>query len=549
MTTRDGETWRARLGALTVALLALAFAGGIFLPVYTDEVGWRLQERAGFDGVDKLFSDLCGPNTLAAPPFFMLPVRFYSATFNAAFASPFYVRLSGVLYALAWLALIVALIRRIAPDRPERSALLALGPGLMGLGIMPLLLVWSRPEQPILLALTGALLLALGSREEPGEGGSVFAEWARALAILCCAIVALSYHFKAVMLVPAFAGCIWWSARRAGLAPRLVSLALLGAVTWSSLHYWLGRLDCAGDPLLAAERVKQSLGPGLLFGGSARWHTLLQMLNDMDPRRYARLASPSAGPMSHWLAADQVTDATEHDWDKVLVVLWYVLLLLGLAGAVMAGVEGRRRRVLDARLGLSLLILCGALGWMSLQLAHNDYEASFVLPLLMLFLLLSLASAPREAVGLPLRLAGTGVGLALPLSLAFVAAVFAPSLREAYFAKRYPPRQLLSLPITGYAEEKPVILRAARLCGIVPGRSRKLLIDDLTYFPFMANPLPQHELGVLNGVSKGSITDPVAYLKSIGSQGAIVQCRFLSPELRARAKQDSGYCCLGPPNW
>ena len=87
------------------ALLGAAILCGMFLPVYTDEVGWRFQERAGIDGVDKMFAETCGANTLARPPFFMMPVRAYSAFFNTAFADPFFVRVSGVLYALAWCAM------------------------------------------------------------------------------------------------------------------------------------------------------------------------------------------------------------------------------------------------------------------------------------------------------------------------------------------------------------------------------------------------------------------------------------------------------------
>jgi hypothetical protein len=49
---------------------------GTALPLYTDEIVWRFQERAGFTpGVDPMFSDTCGPNTLARPPIFMIPAR------------------------------------------------------------------------------------------------------------------------------------------------------------------------------------------------------------------------------------------------------------------------------------------------------------------------------------------------------------------------------------------------------------------------------------------------------------------------------------------
>lgn len=58
--------------ALLIVFVA-SLLGGMMLPVYTDEIGWRLQERAALDGVDKLYSDICGPNTLAVPPSFMWP--------------------------------------------------------------------------------------------------------------------------------------------------------------------------------------------------------------------------------------------------------------------------------------------------------------------------------------------------------------------------------------------------------------------------------------------------------------------------------------------
>jgi hypothetical protein len=85
-----------------VACLLLGLLGGLMLPLYTDEVGWRLQERAWIDGFDKLYSDQCGP-ALAVPPLFMWPVRWYSAFFNLHFAQPYWVRMAGVMYACLWL--------------------------------------------------------------------------------------------------------------------------------------------------------------------------------------------------------------------------------------------------------------------------------------------------------------------------------------------------------------------------------------------------------------------------------------------------------------
>ena len=255
-----------RFGALIwlrngiVALFALALAGGMFLPVYTDEVGWRFQERAGFDGMDKLFADGCGANTLARPPLFMMPVRYFSALLNGAFADPFYVRLSGVIYALLWTAMLLVLIRRIA--RPAEAAALSLcAVGLMALGNQPLLLVMSRPEQPVLLAVTAALLLAAkGWAEGDAPTGSGTAA-RRSAIVLALAGIALSYHLKGLFVVPVFAVCLFY-ASRGRIARRVQGIAglALAAITATALFYWMGRLACPDDPILREQFARNNVG-------------------------------------------------------------------------------------------------------------------------------------------------------------------------------------------------------------------------------------------------------------------------------------------------
>ena len=80
---------------------------------------------------------------------------------------------------------------------------------------------------------------------------------------------------------------------------------------------------------------------------------------------------------------------------------------------------------------------------------------------------------------------------------------------------------------------------------LVPPGIERLVV---TYFAFMESRLPQHRLGVI-GLWRGTIDDPIAYLRSRGSSGAILGCHLLPPNLRARAKSEGRFCCLGPPNW
>jgi hypothetical protein len=138
-----------------------------------------------------------------------------------------------------------------------------------------------------------------------------------------------------------------------------------------------------------------------------------------------------------------------------------------------------------------------------------------------------------------------------PISLGsqiFVAKTYASALFEASQHEGYLNDQSYSLSIRGFSKLKLDIIGAANKCGIgEKGRPSGLLVDDLTYFAFMQSYLPQHQLGV--SLWKGSITDPIAYLRSRNSDGIIVGCRYLSDDLRRRAKSQGEFCCLGPPNW
>ena len=90
-----------------------------------------------------------------------------------------------------------------------------------------------------------------------------------------------------------------------------------------------------------------------------------------------------------------------------------------------------------------------------------------------------------------------------------------------------------------FASDRPSRLSAARR------RPHALLVDESSYFAFMGATRPQFHLGVV-GVWKGGITDPLAYLRSVGSDGAVLACRNLPPALRARAHRLGETCCLGP---
>lgn len=543
------ERYAGVLRGGVVLFFCLSLVIGLFVPLYTDEVGWRFQERAWLDGVDKMFADNCGPNSLAVPPFFMLPVRFYSATFNTLFADPLFVRLSGIGYALLLAYLLVVLIRRLAPDSERRTLFTLTGFGLLGIGLLPWLMVLSRPEQPVLLAAITALCIIFPPLPSPGNV-SARSAWLRCLCLLALGIVALSYHMKGVLLAPLFLLCIALATPgRSHLAPRFIVAALLVAATFTAAEYWMERVRCPNDPVLAAAYAQHNV-VALLGKGGGIERFVWALFTNADPAASLKHVFPPPNPMSNWMPPDQIGNDAHMIGRTLLKLFWRLWLVIGLFHLGYAVRDAISRRTVPPVLAVALCVLVLTIAWSASQSVKNAYEASFVMPLLVVFLLFALSSAsPGGLLGsLTQRLARFTAMIALISPLAMLA-LYAPSLARAAQDRGYIADQPFSQPVFGYGRERRSILAAAKLCNIDPRRRPlALLIDDTTYFAMMPGRLPQHYLGVLS-VWKGSIDDPVAYLRSRNSAGAILGCHQLPQELRAKAKRVDKYCCLDARTW
>lgn len=548
---------RAVVGALVLGLVA-----GMLLPIYTDEVGWRLQERAWIDGVDKLYSENCGPNTLAVPPWFMWPVRWYSAVFNLRFPDPMFVRVAGVAYALVFIWLLLRLVGRIGRSEGERNILAVIGTSLMGLGVLPLLLVWSRPEQPIFLTITAAILIASGGWRSPGNFFAPFhgiaytsapatpaAAWRRSLAILALGVIALSYHFKAVMLIPAFVFSIIFASRgRRALAARGIAIALLLLATGSAAKYWVSRLECPADPVIARDHAQENLLGQLAIGSNPPMVVAGKLIANYKPHKYVDMAAPVVRPMSQWLPGGRVSDDEMHGWQGGMAAIWALGLAAAAAASGLMVVRAWRERIVPPETVLALILFGTMSVWCVSQSVRHVYEVSFVLPMAMLAIVLAL-SAPWHSDKLRQATAvlALAIGPLMLLSEMLIAGYYAPPLIEAATTRDIVPHQAWSVPVFGYHRSYRDIAGVARACHLpFPRDAQSVLVDDVTYFAYMQSRLPEHELAILTPGKRGSISDPLAYLRARGSSGILLRCARLSPDLRARAHVSGAYCCLTP---
>ena len=542
MTGSAGDRRRAvppflALGAFVIMLLA-----GMLVPVYSDEIGWRFQERAAVDGVDIMFNDLCGPNTLAAPPWFMMPVRLFSAAANQTLASPLFVRIEGIACALAWTGLLWLLTARLESNRIARSRLRAVLFSMLSLGILPFLMVMSRPEQPVILMLLLAIVTALSRRGAPS---SALLASLKVAAILLFGWIAMSYHLKGVIYSPVFFACIAVCASgRRTIAPQLVAGAVLAALVLFSTQYWTHRFQCLGDPVLTAKLGKENVAALLANGGN--WLRLAgSLLAGASPLNYIWLAAP-AQTNDSWLPGPDWTAGQIAPFGLAMIALWGGLIVCALVELGRYGLRERLRALSEPRLLIALALAASLAAWGASQLHRNFYEASHYLPMMAVFAALCLtlpgpAWAWRERCLALLGMYGPAGAL---LSVAIILATGLGPMIRSTANHGWIPEQRIAVSAFGYGQVRNDIAKAMDRAGMVGGRRfNRLLIDDVTYLALQHHTFPLHRLGVL-GDWKGRIADPVAYLRSRHSDGVVIGCRYLPPSMRKVAGRAGDVCAI-----
>jgi len=540
MTPAEARNLRSlRLVAFAALFLSLVVA--TLVPVYTDEIGWRLQMRAAIDGVDIMFNDLCGPTSMAGPAWFMWPARWFSASANMALANPVFVRAAGVACAATWIGLLYLITRRAQPDPERRTASQVMALSLAGLGLLPFVMVMSRPEQPVLLAITTVILIAL----TPLPTVSVRAwTWVKVAAILLLTTIAVSYHMKGVLYSVVALACLAVCARGSGtIVPRVLGGVTMLALVGSAAAYWIGRFRCPGDAAFAAQLARENIAAVAATGGSPG-DLLLKALTGANPLNYVGLAIPTKMPMSNWIPAGVFPGHVTSIAGLFVLAGWFTAFVLVALALVRHFKANGWRGVGEPRVLIAGAIVSCVLVWGASQLIKNVYEAAHTLPMLLLACVLAWSLPANKASSPLMRKLPLVFVTGMLISQALVIGASAGPLLRAARTPAYPPGQPFSVSVSGYDEVRRDISRAMQASGMPTDRPlKRLLVDDLTYLALQDHKLPLHRLGVLS-VWTGSITDPVAYLRSRGSDGVVVGCEYLPAQMRALASRSGKICAI-----
>jgi len=278
-----GRGARAALLALAPLLLATALLS-LAVPVYTDEVtGKAMHGRLLAEGWRTLgrLAPSCG-EMLFAPAWVALPFDLLDAALYHG-RPLLWLRLGGALLGFGWLALTILAVRRLIEPRPGAAAAWLVGLSIGGLGLLPLYLVVNRPEQPLLIGGTVALLAPFLA-ERAGRRTRMALV---ALLVLLAAWMGAS-HARGAYFLPLLLAAVWLLADAPWL--RLVAAAAVTACIVAGGIDWAARFACPEDAALIAQERWRSVALALQ---SVAWRAYLAELADRmvgDPLNFLYLS-------------------------------------------------------------------------------------------------------------------------------------------------------------------------------------------------------------------------------------------------------------------
>jgi len=517
------------------ALLSLAFVISFLVtlwmvfysPVNQDEIFWKLMIARLESDQGKLvylFAQ-CREGQWIDAPLTWYPAMAINSWFYEDASHPWDLRVHGWFLFLVLLGLWSWLLNQRAglgwPD-----SFLAVS-AFLAIGVLPFLMVYERPEQPLLLllslALTVTLFKAPTSRPRWGYGLLVVFGFAL-VAVLMSAI-----HPKGMFLFPVLLVLAW---RQLKSFPLMVGLVLImGWTAYDTLQVWQLRTTCPEYPGLMKVLRGLTLRPGMLLSDpllfiQKGWSNLL------DFGFYVRSLDFQDRYVANWLPAGTGGLVSEQVRSIANALLWLPLVVAVLVMAANWFSTRRPSGVVDIVLWFALLISLSSI--VVLQTQKNFYEASIVWPLVLLLATFSFG----KPVGAPSR-GVVRVVIAALMAVALLSGV----LRFERFGEIVQVWRQARVQQVQTVDQQNQALRdfARKQCGIEDSAPR-LVLDKNTYQAFW-----DHEHPIFLDYAAGWWAVEADVQKTFRErrvQGLVARCENVPESLRSVAIELDGYCCI-----
>lgn len=558
-------------GLCLVYMVCLSYTlwTAFYAPVYNDEVQWKMTvSRLFLDGgkVINLFP-ACSQGFLLNSPWTWYPARILDALIYADASNPFYLRQYGWFSYLGLLLLWSAMCH-LCTRLSWTISLLWISAFFM-VGTMPFLMVWSRPEQPIMIWITLGLLLGMYFYKNPPQTTSlkVFAFILFAL-IGCCLSAS---HAKGVYFLPLLL-VLWFR-----IVQGFWLTVLMGAIyLWSFIEtfmLWKARTTCAESEWWTNMVLSFTVQPKLLIQ-SPRQFFEMGANNILRWFDYVRGASFELGFYNPFLRLENSQSWIDQfalqafgfsiyaasflmalnilqelitlyqrgyrSWAiaiaayVVLIAIllstpfaWVGILILGLGLSTLLLLllwnKGRSQWSITITLGICLMVL------MFTQILKNYYEASLVWPIWLLICIFSFTATSRWSRVMLLY-------MVLPLML--LVAIASTQLRWDLIGLL--PFEWQKARLERVMDNERFKEFAKEACGIIESKG-SMVLDDETYPIFWRHPKPIFTAYLYGWYAQG--TDYRKTLMLQKPRGLATNCNSAPPELSPYLKKTKHFCC------
>lgn len=532
---------------LVPMVLLCALLSGVFLPVYSDEIMNKFNMARFFleNGQMLSFFPQCTTTVGHGVAWVFYPAAILISSIFA-YLEPLGVRVSGVVLALIWFALLAYwCYRQSLEGWVGRFTLLT---AFAALGVMPYLWVLSRPEQFMLLPILLFCMLALYTPAQSSKGQQLVITAGLSLLLS----VFFYAHPKSLFFTPFFLAATWIATRdfkliiRAGLFLYVLALSSQVLLDASLLG------GCQDAPAVQSMLAANSLMPRALLSDplafiGAAWQNVSQF-----PQRMLLHLTFSPIFQSGWLPP-----LTENSG----LLLWlnplihYALLILVVCSHLLAiglALIFLVLRRISVALLLAALLAIGDLINIALFNVQNFYSGIQYIPLSIVIATLLFQCFPAVRLWFSARVAGnlilSSVAILSLVSLFTLFYLITPNLlRNADYANASIPGQPLSIPVFGVQAHLDSIRELGQSCHIPVDLAEHVVVDHMTYFAYLKDRSPMHvlyisEFGYGSDLLNGKL---LPFLKERNSPGLITRCEWVPNELRdTQRRNDRGYCCV-----
>ncbi len=508
-------------------LFLLSFELSIFYPIYSDESDWKLISSRFLLDQKKLvyFFPACLNSFVLDAPISWYPGRLLDSLIYQGAHDNAQLRIVGIVQYV----FLITIFWQIAYLRTNlgmlRSFLFVLA--FLSIGVLPVLLIFNRPEQSLLVYLSLCIYLAVLNSNKPNRllANQLF------VTILFCLLANLmiATHPKGIYLMP----IVLIAFRKVVKSPGYI-LILIGVMCWTSvetIQLWNARTTCAASPWLETTLRAMTLNIGSLFSEPTAF--LLQVIkNCVRFYSYINEIFFHATYQSQWLPSLELST-----YKQLTLRLLNVLCLVVLTTIVVyLGLQLRKTRFAAARMfdSFAFAIVMSLTLITVMQIGKNFYESALILPLLLLLCLFLINGQDGKSLKFVTY-------IALPALL--VVGAFSGYARYALWADYLPVwRMTATAPSINHDLAEDF---AQKQCGI-GNQAQKLVLDRVTYASFWQHPLPVFADYLLGWYASG--TNYQKTIAGLNSDGLVAMCDGLPAGLLALSKQNGAVCCISKSN-